>query len=193
MNHQTVSAPEEAYESGFWVFAYGSLMWRPDFEFVEQRPATLHGFARRFCMWSITYRGTPEAPGLVLALLESSGAATQGLAYRVGADDARRTLAYLRDRELTDSAYREVSARLRFSDDSAADGLTYVIDSSHPLCAHDLSLEAQADIIAARAGRTGLNRDYLFNTVAQLQRIGVRDAELERLAEIVRAKGSSAC
>ncbi|MEO1504755.1 MAG: gamma-glutamylcyclotransferase, partial [Pseudomonadota bacterium] len=72
-------------DGGFWVFGYGSLMWDPGFAHVERREALLHGFARRFCMWSVHYRGTPEDPGLVLALLEEAGAATEGVAYRVSA------------------------------------------------------------------------------------------------------------
>ena len=54
--------------TGLWVFGYGSLIWEPGFDFDDRRLATLHGYRRAFCMTSIVYRGTPEAPGLVLAL-----------------------------------------------------------------------------------------------------------------------------
>lgn len=53
---------------GFWVFAYGSLMWKPGFEFEEASPALLRGYHRAFCIASTHYRGNPEVPGLVLGL-----------------------------------------------------------------------------------------------------------------------------
>jgi len=91
-------------EEGFWVFGYGSLMWNPGFAFAERVPATLLGYARSFCMWSIHHRGTPEEPGLVLALDLEDRASCRGLAFHVSRDHAAATLAYLRERELVSSA-----------------------------------------------------------------------------------------
>jgi cation transport protein ChaC len=83
-----------------WVFAYGSLIWHPGFDFTEKRKAVLRGFRRAFCMTSIHYRGTPEAPGLVLALDRDRDGSCEGVVYRVPATAAQRTLDYLREREL---------------------------------------------------------------------------------------------
>jgi len=81
----------------FWVFAYGSLMWRPDFVFVEKRPARLDGYHRSFCIYSTHYRGTAERPGLVLGL--DPGGSCQGIAYRVEAALEGPVRAYLDERK----------------------------------------------------------------------------------------------
>ena len=47
--------------AGWWVFAYGSLLWNPIFPFAEARRANVHGLHRRFCLWSLATRGTPNA------------------------------------------------------------------------------------------------------------------------------------
>ena len=74
--------------AGWWVFAYGSLLWNPLFPFAESRPATLRGLHRRFCLYSVASRGTPEQPGLVLGL--DRGGACTGVIYRLPAPVATR-------------------------------------------------------------------------------------------------------
>ena len=69
--------------AGWWVFAYGSLLWNPLFPFAEARPAILHGLHRRFCLWSLATRGKPNAPGLVLGL--DRGGSCRGVVYRLPA------------------------------------------------------------------------------------------------------------
>ncbi|MEL6280697.1 MAG: gamma-glutamylcyclotransferase [Pseudomonadota bacterium] len=174
-------------DGGFWVFGYGSLMWDPGFAHVERREALLHGFARRFCMWSVHYRGTPEDPGLVLALLEEAGAATEGVAYRVSAAQAPDALGYLQERELVSSAYRETTAEIVFGDERVR-SIAYVMNTAHPQFAGGLTLDDQAEVIERAIGPRGRNCEYLFNTVAHLQEIGVQDLELERLAQLVRER-----
>jgi cation transport protein ChaC len=90
-----------------WIFAYGSLMWRPDFPFVERIEARLVGANRTLCVYSYVHRGTAEHPELVLGL-DRSGAC-RGIAYRVSnAAERAGTIAYLRKREQVTSVYREV-------------------------------------------------------------------------------------
>ena len=89
-----------------WVFGYGSLMWKPGFEFVEQAPARLIGEHRALCVYSFDHRGTPQKPGLVLGL--DRGGACRGIAFRVTAKLREDTIAYLRSREQTTNVYREV-------------------------------------------------------------------------------------
>lgn len=171
---------------GFWVFAYGSLMWKPGFEAAEHSLARLHGFRRAFCMASIVYRGTPEDPGLVLALDRHDTAHCTGVAYRVAPETGAEVLEYLRDRELVSSAYREEISELHLTDGRRLAALCYIMDSGHEQYRGTLSLAEQAEIIARAAGPAGSNREYLMNTVHSLHRLGLEDAELSDLAEQVR-------
>ncbi|MEO0912976.1 MAG: gamma-glutamylcyclotransferase [Pseudomonadota bacterium] len=173
------------FEDGFWVFAYGSLIWNPGFAYEEHQLATLSGYKRSFCMASIVYRGTPEDPGLVLALDRKEGGACEGLAYRVSAAEAIAVLAYLRERELVSSAYLEAVETIRLADGQQVAALCYVMDPEHDQYRGALSREAQARIIARAAGPAGTNKDYLLNTVQSLARLGLQDPELSWLAEEV--------
>ncbi|WP_118134160.1 gamma-glutamylcyclotransferase [Oceanicella sp. SM1341] len=171
----------------FWVFGYGSLMWKPEFEYVERVVADLHGYQRRFCLRSIRYRGTPEAPGLVLALDHDEHAVCTGMAYRVSASVASEVYRYLRQREMVTGAYLESLHPLRLHDGRDVEGLAYSVAPDHPQYAGGLSLAEQARIIAISEGPAGLNRDYLFSTLEHLRGIGIADPELEALEREVRS------
>ena len=169
-----------------WVFGYGSLMWDPGFPVAAARLARLQGFHRSFCMRSIHHRGTPEDPGLVLALDAAADAACAGVAFAVrpGAEDD--TLGYLRARELVSSAYLETRQRVRLDGGAEVTAVTYVIDARHEQYCGGLPLEEQARIIAQATGGRGPNREYLWNTAAHLVELGIEDAELSWLAARVR-------
>lgn len=171
---------------GFWVFGYGSLMWNPGFAFVERLPAVLSGYARSFCMWSIHHRGSPEAPGLVLALDAEAGGSCHGLAFRIGPEVATEALAELRERELVSSAYLEHEVVLTLSDGRDVPALAYVVDPAHVQYTGPLSLERQAEVIAGACGGRGPNCDYLFSTAEHLAQLGMEDLELTELSELVR-------
>lgn len=172
-----------------WVFGYGSLIWEPGFEYSEAHLGDLAGYARTFCMWSIHHRGTPESPGLVLALDEHPGASCRGLAFRVKQGHEEKTLAYLRERELISSAYLEKVLPVALHDGRTVDAVTYVVDSAHVQYCGGLDLEKQARTIAGARGGRGPNTEYLFNTVAHLRELGISDPDLEwltgRVGEIV--------
>ncbi|WP_417718816.1 gamma-glutamylcyclotransferase [Salipiger sp.] len=169
-----------------WVFGYGSLLWNPGFEVAEQAAACLPDWRRSFCMRSIHHRGTPEAPGLVLALDAHPGAVCEGVALRAAPGTEDAVLAYLRERELISSAYLEKVLPVDLSDGTRIETVTYVIDPDHvQYC--DLELEEQARIIARAVGGRGPNTEYLYNTAAHLDALGIPDAELHWLASRVRA------
>jgi len=174
-------------DTELWVFGYGSLIWEPGFGFAERRLARLQGFHRSFCMRSVHHRGTPERPGLVLALDESPRQACDGLAYRVQAGQAGATLDYLRERELVSSAYLETRQRVVLRGGGAVEAVTFVVDRSHTQYCGELSLEEQAEIIARAVGGRGPNPEYLWNTAAHLAELGIADADLAWLARRVRA------
>jgi len=138
-------------------------------------------------MWSITYRGTPEAPGLVLALDKEAGAACEGAAFEVSEKSAE-ALAYLRERELVTSAYKETWLPVRLATGEAVEAVTYVIDPAHQQYCRGLSAAEQAEIIARATGGSGPNFEYLFETVAHLEALGCPDADLAALDAAVRAK-----
>lgn len=170
-----------------WVFGYGSLMWDPGFAVAEHMVASLEGYHRSFCMWSVHYRGTTETPGLVLALDRAPGARCLGLAFRVAPGHEADTLAILRARELISYAYYEARLPLSLRDGRRVEAVTYVIDPAHEQYCQASTLDEQAAIIARAAGTRGPNRDYLFNTVAHLAEQGIEDAELSALSQKVRA------
>jgi len=173
-----------------WVFAYGSLIWRPGFEHAGQHRALLRGFHRSFCLWSHHYRGTPERPGLVLGL--DRGGACRGGAFQVRADQAAEVLRYLDERELPDGAEQVYHRRVlpvRLLDSAPAGtvvpAVTYVANRACRLYAPRLAAERAALAIAEGIGRMGPNRDYLLNTLSHLAALGVRDAGLERIAALL--------
>ncbi|MCB1484500.1 MAG: gamma-glutamylcyclotransferase [Hyphomicrobiaceae bacterium] len=182
---------------GLWVFAYGSLMWRPDFPFAEAHPARLDGFHRRFCIISRHYRGTDERPGLVLGL--DRGGSCHGRVFRVGEADADAVLHYLRRREQISGVYREAHVNVRVmsgSHDRIA-ALAFLAERAHPSYVRGLTLRQQANILVSAAGTTGSNLEYLVSTLHELRSFGIREPELERLLVTLgpvraRAKASAA-
>lgn len=171
-----------------WVFGYGSLIWQPGFDFDDRRLAVLAGYRRAFCMTSIVYRGTPEAPGLVLALDADPVGRCAGVAYHVPAATAAATHAYLRERELVSYAYDEARVPLVLDDGRTVEAVAYVSNPAHPQYAGGLTLDEQAEVIARARGPRGPNADYLLNTVESLTALGLDDPDLARLAALVRAR-----
>ena len=121
---------DKAHTSGLWVFAYGSLMWRPDFQFVEARRARLSGWHRRFCIVSRYYRGSAENPGLLLGL--DRGGVCEGVAFKIAADRTREVLRYLRVREQISGVYREARLAIRWAVEQNPDS-TYLRFVNVPL------------------------------------------------------------
>ncbi len=165
----------------FWIFGYGSLMWRPGFAFEESRPALLEGWHRELCVYSHHWRGTADRPGLVLGLDE--GGTCRGVAFRVAASHVDEVRAYLHAREMRGSVYLEKMENVVFADRSHAVALAYVSDAAHRQYAGALTREERLNIIADSRGEGGPNRDYVINTVLHLRQLGVYDAELEWLHE----------
>ena len=143
----TVLNDTEFSTGDLWVFGYGSLMWRPGFEFIERVPARLIGEHRALCVYSFVHRGTPEKPGLVLGL--DRGGACRGIAFRVAEKHSTATIAYLREREQVTSVYREVKRSVWLENEARerVSALVYVVDRGHAQYAGRLSLTE-----AVRAG-----------------------------------------
>ena len=171
-----------------WVFGYGSLMWRPGFAFSERWPARVMGLHRSLCVYSFVHRGTPEKPGLVLGL--DRGGDCHGIAYRVAAKKRAATLSYLRAREQVTAVYLETlrAIWLAGKPERRVDAVCYLVDRSHPQYAGRLTLDRQFHHVRQGHGKSGANRDYVLETVAALEALGIRDHDLHLLAE--RLKGT---
>lgn len=173
-------------DGSLYVFAYGSLIWRPGFAYSAVHPALLRGYHRRFCIWSRRYRGTPEAPGLVLGL--DRGGACRGVAFRVPETGAAAVLDYLQEREMPrgeEAVYERRVLRVSLLDTGRdVRAVAFVADRTRPgYCRPEVGVAAAA--IAQGLGQMGPNREYLLNTVAHLRAMGVRDSGLDRIAALL--------
>jgi glutathione-specific gamma-glutamylcyclotransferase len=166
-----------------WVFAYGSLMWRPGFSYRERVPARLIGLHRALCVFSFVHRGTPERPGLVLGL--DRGGMCRGIAYRVAAPMRAQTLQYLRGREQVTTVYVETMRQIELEEPARrrVRALCYICDRSHVQYAGRLTLAESLHHVRQGHGQSGANRDYVLETVRALEALGYRESELHLLAE----------
>lgn len=164
----------------FWVFGYGSLMWRPGFAHIETRKARLFGYHRALCVHSHVHRGTPDRPGLVLGL--DRGGSCLGLAFRVPGELAGEVTAYLRERELVTNVYLERRLPVRLATGPQVEALTFVVDRNHPQYAGSLDTAHAVQRISGAIGQSGRNEEYVFNTVEHLKALGIRDHWLETVA-----------
>jgi len=168
-----------------WIFGYGSLMWDPGFRYLERTPALVRGYHRAFCINSNRWRGTPERPGLVLGL--DRGGACRGVAFLVAEADIEETLRALWHREMRRRIYQPKLVRMRLPKKAEARCFTFVADPQHAGYAGELTIEEAAQRIATCCGARGPNLDYLTRTVEHLEALGVRDHNLLRVLEAVRA------
>jgi glutathione-specific gamma-glutamylcyclotransferase len=166
--------------SEFWVFGYGSLMWKPGFTYVEKSPARLKGYHRSLCVYSTHHRGTPEKRGLVLGL--DHGGSCVGMAFRVCPDCIEETHAYLKAREMISYVYKEKYLSLILQDGRKVQALAYCIDRTHKQYARGLSTEEQLTLVANAEGLSGKNPDYVIQTVEAMRELGIHDYPLEKLA-----------
>lgn len=186
--------PEELAQTGFWAFGYGSLIWDPGFEFTHSQMVRVCGYHRRFCLYSTHYRGSHDYPGLVLAL--ERGGQCWGRAFFIPPELARTGWDYLIEREAFADAYTVTWVKIVATDCTHGDrncppvdrALSFVINHNSPQSAGPLPVETVAHRIARAQGLRGPNADYLFNTVAGLKRLGIRDRSLEVLEAVTRAE-----
>ena len=171
--------PDEARGEPLWVFAYGSLMWEPNFACAEIRPALLRGYHRSLCILSIRNRGTEARPGLVLGL--DRGGSCSGLALRVTPGQYLETLAYLEQRELATRSYRPKLLPVNLNRRERVVALAFVADPRHRQYVGTLAPEDAAHLVRQGRGSYGAALDYLRNVIAHLDEIGIADGPLHRI------------
>ena len=167
-----------------WVFGYGSLIWRPEFGFIERHPARVHGWHRALKMWSRINRGTVENPGLVFGLL--SGGSCRGMVFRVPAADGLETLGRLWLREMPTGVYDP-----RWLDCATPHGsvraLAFTLSRRSPNFTGNLDDERYRHIFSSAVGRYGSSLDYAQQTLLELRRHSIHDAALARLVRLAEA------
>lgn len=170
----------------FWVFAYGSLMWKPDFEFTDRQAATLSGYCRALCIYSWVHRGTQEKPGLVFGLHRGKAPGTvncQGVAFKIPPHAQQEAVAMLRARELVTNVYQEARGRIDLQGETSriVTALFYTAVEDHPQYAGTLDHEALVRFVRQGVGGSGNNVDYVLSTYDQLVKEGIGDPVLEKL------------
>lgn len=168
------------HKTDLWLFAYGSLIWRPDFAFIEQQPATLTGYHRSLCLWSRINRGTPEKPGIVFALDE--GGECEGIAYRIAADQVKHIFPPLWQREMPSGAYNPKWVKCQ-SKTNTINALAFVIDRNTDAYAPSLSIEQLRTVIHAGHGINGACIEYVLQTAVALKQFNIADPKLEQLVQ----------
>lgn len=169
--------------SDLWLFGYGSLMWNPAIHFVERKAGEVRGWHRRFCLWLHGGRGSPQTPGLMLAL--ERGGRCGGILFRVAATEARSELLLAWRRELFTGAYHSRWVRVQTSDGPVA-AVTFVVNRTHSYYAGRLDEATVALRIASATGSLGSCAQYLAATLDALHSMGLRDRTLERLQGLIR-------
>jgi len=161
-----------------WVFGYGSLIWKPEFNFIEQRPALLPGHHRALCLWSRINRGTPELPGLVFGL--ETGGECHGMTFRVAAEQVLPIFEALWRREMATGAYHPSWIDCE-TPQGAVKALAFVIDRAGPAYVPEPSEDALIKIILRASGIYGSCLEYVTQTADALEAVGIHDARLSAL------------
>jgi glutathione-specific gamma-glutamylcyclotransferase len=167
-----------------WVFAYGSLIWKPDFDAVDHMRATAFGWHRSFCMKMNRWRGSPRTPGLMMAL--ERGGRCDGVIYRLPDEQRMQQVRRVLYREIR---FHENIRMVRWIPVHTASGkgraLVFWAGPTGDRIASRLPLDDVARILARACGHAGSCAEYLFNTVAHLEDHRIHDRRLWRLQELV--------
>ena len=167
-----------------WIFGYGSLLWNPAFHFVDRRYCRLNGYHRSFCLKSLIGRGTPETPGLMLAL--KGGGNCEGIALQVEPKNLEEELFILWSREMPMKSYTPSWVELRTEQEERFYGVAFLSNPDHPRYLESVSEEESLHLLGTGQGHLGTASEYLFNTVEHLAELNIHDAAMSDLAEKVR-------
>ena len=173
-------------KTDLWVFGYASLIWRPEFAFVEQRFAVARGYHRALKMWSTYNRGTPERPGLVFGLLP--GGSCKGMVFRIPQAKVAAALVPLWEREMPNAVYDPRWLRCQTvhnGEKSDVTALAFTLSKSSPDHTGDLPHATYRKIFAEATGRYGSTREYAQLTYDGLRKVGIHDRALGELLKRV--------
>lgn len=181
--HETLAQLDEVKD--IWIFGYASLVWRPEFEYIESRRGTLLGYHRSLCLWSSVNRGTPERPGLVFGLAESG--VCEGTVYKLSNDNLMDKMRRLWQREMPNSSYLPM-----WLDCETAKGtvkaLAFVMDPDDHSYVGNLSVDETIDVVLGAHGHYGPCTEYVLETATALKKAGIQDDALYHLSELIRER-----
>jgi cation transport protein ChaC len=173
-----------------WLFAYGSLIWKPAVEHVEECRGTARGWHRSFCYQVTRFRGAKDRPGLMMAL--DRGGQCSGMMYRLGADTLQAQLGTLFRREFTVKPANTLPRWITVETVQGSErAITFVMNRDARAYVGRLAPADTADILATACGHWGSGAEYLYNTVSRLEERGIHDRNLWRLQELVAARLAS--
>ncbi|HYC37996.1 MAG TPA: gamma-glutamylcyclotransferase [Usitatibacter sp.] len=175
--------------TGFWIFGYGSLMWNPEFTWDVRHVALVRGYHRSFRLWSRINRGTPENPGLVLTL--DRGGSCRGLVYRIHPDRVEDEMQAIWKREMTFGSYKPKWLNCVVGG-AAINALAFTVNRHCSGYTGAIPTEIMVECLASARGKYGPAHEYLFRTLETLAQHGIRDARVEHLANLVKAKIATA-
>ena len=171
--------------SDVWVFGYGSLVWRPDFPFVDRRTATISGWTRRFWQGSTDHRGVPDAPGRVVTLIEEADAVCWGTAYLIHGDHREDVIGHLDYREKGGYSLHDVEISFPHDGGSDVSGLIYIAGPGNPNWLGDAPMADIAAQVLASAGPSGVNTEYVLELAQALRQMKAEDPHVFELADAV--------
>ncbi len=189
--HETLASHPPGED--LWLFAYGSLIWKPEVEHIEERMGTAHGWHRSFCLKMTRWRGTREQPGLMMAL--DRGGQCRGVLYRLAGNTVESELGKLVRREMKAKPPSNPPRWLTVeTDQGPVRALAFVMNRRGGAYTGRLPPDEVADIVAKACGHLGSCAEYLYNTVSHLEERGIHDSNLWRLQRLVaeRISGSLA-
>lgn len=167
-------------KSDLWVFGYGSLIWRPEFDFIESHIAEVQGYHRALCLWSRVNRGTPEIPGLVFGL--DTGGRCKGKVFRIAGREIPQVMRDLWIREMPSASYIPAWVDCQ-TDSEKVQALVFKMDQNDTGYVPDLSLEQTVQIVRQGHGKYGACTDYVLETARALEIAGIIDPELQAIAQ----------
>jgi len=167
-----------------WIFGYGSLVWKPDFQHLRAAPGSIRGWTRRFWQASTDHRGTEILPGRVVTLIRDASAECWGVGYQVAGDVYDHILAKLDHREK--GGYERVQTELFLRGGETVSALTYVAGPENDNYVGEEPIESIAALIRERVGPSGNNAEYVLRLAHALEELGVHDPHVALVAQLVR-------
>lgn len=175
-----------------WIFGYGSLIWRPDFEFAERRGGFVCDLSRRFWQASTDHRGIPAQPGRVVTLIREAGARCFGATYRLRDQDREDVLARLDHRERGGFVRERVPVHFIEAGGGAAESveaLVYIATETNPNYLGPAPMGEIARQIRGSQGPSGSNVEYLEKLADALRAMGAEDDHVFALAQMLDSCG----